>query len=145
MARSSTPRVLLAAVAGLGLATAACGSPKSPVEPDTPPDPSATFTRVQQQVFTPSCAFSGCHGGSAPQVQLDLTAGRSYASIVGVRSVESTRLRIAPGDPSGSYLVSKIKGDATISGSRMPLGGDALPADKVQLVVDWVRRGAPND
>ena len=74
----------------------------------------------------------------------DLSAGRAWAQIVSVRSVESTRLRIAPGDPDASYLISKVKGDATITGSRMPLGG-ALPPERVKLLVDWVRRGAPND
>jgi hypothetical protein len=75
---------------------------------------------------------------------MDLSAGRSYASIVNVRAVESTRLRIAPGDPDASYLISKVRGDATITGSRMPPGG-ALPPERVNLLVDWVRRGAPND
>ncbi len=76
---------------------------------------------------------------------MDLSAGRSYASIVGVRAVESTRLRIAPGDPASSYLVSKTAGDATITGARMPFGGPYLSSATQQLLVDWVRRGAPND
>jgi len=117
---------------------------KSPVEPTDGPDPSATFSRVQAEVFTPSCAVAGCHGGSSPQLGLDLSAGKSWASIVNVRSVEATRLRVAPGDPDASYLVSKVKGDATITGSRMPLGGALTPAE-IDLIVDWVRRGAPND
>ena len=64
---------------------------------------------------------------------------------VGVQAVEAARPRIAPGDPSGSYLVSKTAGDATITGSRMPLGGPYLSTTQQKLLVDWVRRGAPND
>lgn len=134
----------LLAVLGLAAVLAACGTRKSPTEPSDVPDPSATFTRVQAEVFTASCALSGCHSGPNPQLGMDLSAGKAYAQIVNVRAVESSRPRIAPGDPDGSYLVSKVKGDATITGSRMPFGGN-LPPERVQLLVDWVRRGAPND
>jgi hypothetical protein len=144
MSRSSSAVLSLVAVLGLGVALAACGTRKSPTEPSDVPDPSATFARVQAEVFTPSCALSGCHTGASPQQGMDLGAGRSYASIVNVRAVESRRLRIAAGDAEASYLISKIRGDATIAGSRMPPGG-ALSPEKVQLLVDWVRRGAPND
>lgn len=136
--------ISLVVALGLSVGLAACGTQKSPTEPGDPPDPTATFTRVQAEVFTASCALAGCHSGPNPQVGLDLSAGRAWAQTVNVRAVESSRLRIAPGDPDASYLVSKVKGDATITGSRMPFGG-ALPSKDLQLLVDWVRRGAPND
>ena len=144
MPGSRIPVVSLTVLLGLSAALAACGTRKSPTEPTDGPDPSATFTRVQAEIFTPSCARSGCHAGASPQLGMDLSAGRSYASIVNVRSVESTRLRIAPGDTAGSYLVSKVAGDATITGVRMPPGG-ALSSEQLTLLADWVRRGAPND
>lgn len=129
----------------LALSLAACGTRKTPTEPVEPVNPSATFSRVQAEIFTPSCALSGCHAGGSPQAGMDLSAGKSYASTVGVRASESTRPRIAPGDPASSYLISKTAGDATISGSRMPLGGPYLPDSAQKLLVDWVQRGAPND
>ena len=144
MPGSRTLQLSLAAVLALGLALAGCGTRKSPTEPTDEPDPGATFTRVQAEIFTPSCALSGCHAGANPQLGMDLSAGRSYASIVNVRSVESTRLRITPGDTAASYLVSKVAGDATITGVRMPPGG-ALSSEQLTLLADWVRRGAPND
>jgi hypothetical protein len=135
------PLLVFAAVAAL-----ACGTRKSPTEPnDDLPDPSATFSRVQAEVFTPSCALSGCHAGATPARSMDLSAGRAYGQVVGVPSAGSSRLRVAPGDVAGSYLVSKLRGDATITGSRMPLGGPYLSSEREQLVVDWIRRGAPND
>ena len=137
-------RGLLPVAVFLALAAGGCGTAKSPTEPVDGPDPAATFTRVQSEIFTPSCAFAGCHAAPGPQQGLVLSAGQSYAAIVNVRAQQSTRLRIAPGDPDASYLVSKVKGDATITGSRMPLGGTLSPS-QVQLLVDWVRRGAPND
>jgi hypothetical protein len=137
--------IAIAIAIALALTIGGCGTRKSPTEASSPPDPTATLTRVQAEIFTPSCAKSGCHAGAAPQRGMDLSVGRSYAMIVGVQAVESTRLRIAPGDAAGSYLVSKLAGDATITGSRMPLGGPYLTATTQQLLVDWVRRGAPND
>lgn len=139
-------RTRLVAAIVLAVATAACGTRKTPVEPDEgPPSPSATFTRVQAEVFTPSCALSGCHAGPAPANGMDLGSGRAYGQVVGVAAVGSTRLRVAPGDVAASYLASKIRGDATITGSRMPLGGPYLSTEREQLVLDWIRRGAPND
>ncbi len=138
-------RLAAAAVATL-LLLGGCGKQKeTPTGPSSPPDPTATFTRVQREVFTPSCALSGCHAGAAPQQGMSLEAGKAYGNVVGVPAVESSLLRVSPGLSEESYLVVKIRGDASIVGNRMPLGGPYLAPDKIQLVVDWVRRGAPND
>ncbi len=115
------------------------------VGPSTPPDPTATFTRVQREVFTPSCALSGCHAGSAPQLGMVLEAGKAYRSLVDVVSVETSLLRVFPGLPNDSYLVVKLRGDPAILGSRMPPGGTTVTSAQLSLVVDWIRRGAPND
>ncbi|MDX1582970.1 MAG: hypothetical protein R3338_05145 [Thermoanaerobaculia bacterium] len=128
----------------------ACGELKSPTEPIQPPsepdDPSATFSRVQNEVFTPSCAFSGCHGAAAPQAGMELTEGVAYSNIVNVPSTEVPQFdRVEPGRPEQSYLYLKITGSDQIIGSRMPLGQPELPEDEVELVRDWIARGAPND
>jgi hypothetical protein len=140
--RHCIPVVLAAAV------VAGCGTRKDlPLGPGDggAPDPTATFTRVQGEVFSVSCALSGCHAGAFPQAGMNLSTGAAYAATVGVRSSERSELvRIAPGDPDRSYLVQKLRGDAGIVGSRMPLSGSVTDA-QVRLVVDWVRRGAPRD
>jgi hypothetical protein len=127
----------------------ACGELRTPTDPGAgggePIDPTATFTRVQNEVFTPSCGIIGCHHPVGQQSGLVLTAGNAYANIVGVASVESSALRrIAPGDPANSYLYRKITG-AGITGDRMPQSSPVLTDDKIKLVRDWIRRGAPND
>ncbi len=105
----------------------------------------ATFSAVQQQIFTPSCAFSGCHG-SFPQEGMDLRSGAAYANIVNVRSNQRSSLdRIEPLDPDNSYLYLKVLGDPSISGSRMPRGGSMLSQELLDLLRDWIERGAPND
>lgn len=150
MARSTTEtrRVLLRAAAIAAVAASmGCGQAKRlPFEPGGGvPDSSATFTRVQTEVFSVSCALSGCHAGSAPQAGMNLSAEVAYQNIVGVPSTERTDLkRIEPGDPDRSYLVKKLRGDPDISGSRMPLTG-SISGEARQLVIDWVRRGAPRD
>jgi hypothetical protein len=127
---------------------AACGELKSPTDPGTGPepiDPTATFTRVQSEIFTPTCAQIGCHDTIGQQSQMVLVAGQAYANIVNVQSVETPSLRrIQPNDPDNSYLYRKITG-ANITGARMPLNLPPLSDEKIRLVRDWIRRGAPND
>jgi len=128
--------------------TAACGelkTPTSPVGGGPPPDPSATFTRVQNEVFTPNCTTIACHDPLGQQSQMVLIPGRAYASTVGVSSVEMPQLqRVTPGDPAASYLYRKIVGSG-ITGDRMPLNQPPLSEQNIALVRDWIRRGAPND
>jgi hypothetical protein len=128
----------------------ACGELSTPTDPGggvggEPIDPTATFTRVQNEVFTPTCAVIGCHHPVGQQEQLVLMPGVAYANIVGVASIENPTLRrIAPGDPANSYLYRKIAG-AGITGDRMPQAGPPLNDASIKLVRDWIRRGAPND
>src|SRR5438105_1265493 len=103
-------KALLASVVVL----AACGKLKLPTEPllgSEPIDPTATFTRVQNEIFTPTCAQLGCHDRLGQQEQQVLTAGTAYGQTVNFPSVEMPSLRrIAPGDPANSYLYRKITG-----------------------------------
>lgn len=126
----------------------ACGelkTPTSPLDGGDPIDPTATFTRVQNEIFTPSCAVIGCHDPLGQSSQLILTAGQAYGNIVNRPSVEMPSLaRIQPNDFASSYLYRKITG-AGITGERMPLGGPPLSDAHINLVRNWIRRGAPND
>jgi hypothetical protein len=126
----------------------ACGELKSPTDPllnEPPPDPAATFTRVQNEIFTPTCARVGCHDRLGQQSQLVLVSGEAFGNIVGVASVEMPSLqRVTPGDPANSYLYRKLTG-AGITGDRMPQALPPLSDAELRLVRDWIRRGAPND
>jgi hypothetical protein len=127
-----------------------CGKLKElPTEPGGPGgepiDPTATFTRVQNELFTPTCAQLGCHDRLGHQEDQQLTAGVAYSQIVGHPSVEMPQLsRVTPGDVANSYLYRKITG-AGITGDRMPQGGPYLNDAQIKLIRDWIRRGAPND
>lgn len=129
------------------LSLVACGRLKSPTEPSggAAPDPAATFTRVQNEIFTPTCTQIGCHDTIGRQSQLVLVAGASYDAIVGRPSVEMPQLmRVAPVDPAASYLYRKVTGSG-IAGERMPAGLPPLSEVQLALIRDWIRRGAPND
>jgi hypothetical protein len=131
----------------VALVAGGCGDKKLPFEPTVQPtpNPSATFTRVQGVVFTVNCAVAGCHSSLSPQQGMSLAPGSAYANIVRVHSVERPDLsRVEPSSPDRSYLVKKLRGDPDITGVRMP-NGSTLTPDQIQLVIDWVRRGAPND
>lgn len=126
----------------------ACGELKSPTDAGGPGDPidqTATLTRVQTEIFTPTCANIGCHDPLGQSSEMILTAGRSYAQIVNRSSVEMPSLmRVRPNDPDNSYLYRKIIG-VNITGDRMPLQRPPLTDAQIKLVRDWIRRGAPND
>lgn len=128
---------LLVAIAGAGCEHA------DPLD-DGPSVP--TFTSIQQNIFTPNCAVSGCHLGGGAASQLDLSAGNAYSNLVGVASVEvPTLLRVEPGDPDNSYLVRKIEGGPGITGLQMPRGRDPLSTDQIQAIRGWIGAGAQND
>jgi PKD repeat protein len=106
----------------------------------------ATFSAVQQQIFSQSCAFSSCHGGAAPAQGLDLSEGAAYGEIVNAPSNQVPSLDlIEPSDPDNSYLYQKVTDDSPISGSRMPRGAAPLSQQLIDLLRDWIERGAPND
>src|SRR5438477_12994643 len=108
-------------------------------------DPTATFTRVQNEIFTPTCAAIGCHDRLGRQESLILVAGEAYANTVGRTSIEMPQLaRVQPGDVANSYLYRKIVGSG-ITGDRMPQNLTPLTDTQIKLVRDWIRRGAPND
>ncbi|HYM61521.1 MAG TPA: hypothetical protein VEZ11_11590 [Thermoanaerobaculia bacterium] len=142
---------LFVTVAALSIALLlSCGKLKElPTAPGgvgvEPIDPTATFTRVQNEIFTPTCGAIGCHDRLGQQEQLILSPGQSYAMIVGKISVEMPPLsRVTPNDFANSYLYRKITGTG-ITGDRMPQGGPYLADAQTKLIRDWIRRGAPND
>jgi hypothetical protein len=135
------------AIAAAVLLFLSCGELRSPTDPlgGDPPDPTATFTRVQNEIFTPTCASIGCHDVLGQESSLVLSAGSAYQNTVGVTSVQMPSLRrIEPGSPESSYLYRKLTG-AGISGERMPFGKPPLDESNLDLIRDWIRRGAPND
>ena len=106
-----------------------------------------TLTQIQNQIFTPICSV--CHSGPTSNVLpsgMNLTAGNSFASIVGVPSLQvPTFDRIEPGNPDDSYLIRKLEGGPGIMLSRMPQGGPFLDQATIDMVRQWTADGAPDN
>lgn len=152
------PLVGVAGVAGVaaaaGLFAAALlvgcgGTVRTPTEPTSggPTVQALTFSQIQTSIFTPTCAKSACHSSATATGGLVLEAGRAYVSIVGRPSQEEPQLEyVRPGSPDASYLLEKVRGDAGISGSRMPQDGPPfLSAQQIAGIAAWIQAGAPNN
>jgi hypothetical protein len=135
---------------GLFIATAAlamggCDEKLSDLTGPTP-NLKPTLSSIQSEILSPRCA--GCHIGNGRFLPgaMNLTEGNSYASLVGVASIEKPALqRVNPGDPENSYIVHKVEGRAGIAGARMPFNGTPLTDGQILVIKRWIELGAPNN
>jgi hypothetical protein len=132
-------------IAVAGLAMASCDEKLSDFTGPTP-NLKPTLSSIQTEIFSQRCI--GCHNGSGrflPSV-MNLNEGNSYASLVGVTSIQKPGLqRVAPGDPDNSYVIHKVEGRAGITGQRMPLNGTPLTDGQILVLRRWIELGAPNN
>jgi hypothetical protein len=104
-----------------------------------------TFTQVQDDIFTNSCAFSSCHSDGGGAQGLSLAEGSAYAAIVGVPSTLSMTMNlIEPGDHENSFLWQKCANAEGIVGEPMPQSS-GLDADRLAALEAWIDNGALND
>ncbi len=100
----------------------------------------ATFSGIQENVFTPTCAVSGCHNGTNFP---DLREGKAYNSLVNQSSLQNpSMLLVKAGDASNSYLMDKLNGEGTTS---MPKGMNQLERSVRDSITAWINKGAPNN
>ena len=137
--RAATAGTILAILAAVSCDGGSSGGVMQPPPPPLGP----TLESIQANIFTPKCALSGCHAGSAPQEGMNLSAGLAYSNIVNVPSTEVALDRVEAGDSSLSYLYWKVIGDPQIIGDRMPFGRPALSAAETDAIRDWIDAGAP--
>ena len=148
------PKACVVTLAILSLFVASCGggsggggsaSPLPPPPPPPPPPFGANFSEIQANVFTPTCAVSGCHAGAGAPQGLRLDAATSYALLVSVFSTENgTVMRVNPGNPNDSYLIQKLEGNASVGG-QMPLGRTPLTQVTIDVIRQWITDGAIDD
>jgi hypothetical protein len=113
--------------------------PEDEIENGGPSNMRATFSSIQVEVFSTSCALSGCHAGSQNP---NLSAGQSYNNLVNVSSLENpSMLRVKPGESGNSLLIKKLTGDGT---SIMPPAGQLSQA-KIDSIASWINKGALNN
>jgi hypothetical protein len=108
-------------------------------------EPVRSFGAIQQ-VFTASCALTSCHSSVARQGNLILEhEDLSYANLVDHPSEHPDAkamgmLRVESRHPGSSFLIRKLRGKGP--GDSMPQGGGMLPEETIQMIEDWIARGA---
>ena len=134
---------------GAGLFALGCADFETTVDPSGgAPDillPNPSFSTNVAPIFEKRCAVGGCHSIATHQAGLTLDSTRAYNALVGVpSSLRPTILRVAPGQPSQSWLVTMISADdATRENfSRMPLATQPLTANQIATIVRWIEQGA---
>ena len=102
-------------------------------------DARAELDMTVREIFARSCATSGCHSGTHPKLQLDLSPAAVPASLVGAASRQAGEFKlIDTEDPSKSYLLLKLTGGKGMRGKQMPLRAKALSAEEFATVSAWV-------
>jgi hypothetical protein len=118
-------------------------------DPTAPPVGGSSLASLSSNLFTPSCAFSSCHGGSAPQAGLSLESAGLHEALLGHQVAAKTSLPlVAPGDPDGSWLYQRMArceptDDDGNPLPHMPLNTPTLlPDGAVARVRQWIEAGA---
>jgi len=96
------------------------------------PSSNVSFSQDIYPVLQAKCAYSGCHSGTSPAGNIDLT---SWVNVT------STNI-ITIGDPDLSRLVWAINGTPAISPMPPPYTGLALTPNQVQGIITWIKEGA---
>ena len=103
---------------------------------------------LQEHVFTPGCAFAGCHDEATRAGALDLSdASSSYRGllnrpVVNAVASENGWLLVKPGDPELSFLVRKLRVPGLGEGAPMPIGDYQVSEFYLDLIVEWIALGA---
>ncbi len=112
----------------------------------TPPEGGgATLSQHVQPIFDQYCAVAGCHAGDIVAEGLDLSPGRSRASLVEIMARQNPNVPlVTPLNPTNSYLITKLTSDGQ-SGRRMPLNAPALGESELDIIRTWIIQGAPDN
>lgn len=111
----------------------------------------ATFQRIQTEVFDVSCALPACHSSVAQAGGLILEEGLSWEALVdspptNAAARENWTMRVMPGHPDESFLLAKLTGNlAAGEGLSMPHSGPLMNPEAVEIIEAWIRAGAPRE
>ena len=84
-------------------------------------------------LFASNCSTTGCHAGSSPAANLDLTAVNAYVRLFAKKEIDTV-------NPSNSFLYMTMNS----TGTPMPPTGK-LGANDIGLVLKWIQQGARNN
>lgn len=115
--------------------------------------PAGKFSEIYPLIFPlqtkGQCSF--CHGlppndKSNGLLSTGMDRAAAYQALVSQTSTSSKcggRSYVVPGKPDESLLLLKLT--AATCGDRMPLGGDPLTANQLEMVRSWIASGAKDD
>jgi hypothetical protein len=144
-------------VIGLCLTTIFFACKKVNVTPVVEKDHSNTngsFELIQKDILSKSCATSGCHSSindpSYKQHKLILTGADLYKNLINgkvtnSKAEEAGLKQVIPKDPEKSFFYQKMNFAASNYkyGNAMPLGANALTANQLKFIKEWIIAGAP--
>ena len=138
-----------------------CGSKleTASVSPVNIQNTTSSFSLIQDQILSPTCATVGCHSSiSDPtynQHRLLLSKGESYKNLIemGCENAQGkidNFKRVKPFNASESLLFRKLSWyhpDHTLKtyGKPMPLNGTSLYVGQIEFVRRWIEAGAPEN
>ncbi len=101
------------------------------------------FAFIEDKVLAPNC-LDGCHSGSDPGADMDLSVGAAYANLVNVPSHQSGWMRVVPNDASASALMVQVGAETgfAIEGT-MPWNQPKLCEPILDAMRRWIVAGAP--
>ena len=108
-----------------------------PVDPvvDPDPDPVVSFKDDVNPIIAERCAVGGCHDNVA-------SGGLNLTTYDNFKKGGKSGAAFVAEDADNSLVVKYIKGEKQ---PQMPIGGNPLNADEIQLFVDWINEGAENN
>lgn len=144
---------IILTISGLLIITACSKKMVDTVEPINV----SSFSLMQDKIFTPSCAISGCHISNTDatfrQHGLILEKSVAYENLLGVSpanelSKADGHLRVKAFKSLESLLYHKLNWDVAHHGGKqyglpMPLGKAALSIGQIEFVRRWIEAGAP--
>jgi hypothetical protein len=106
----------------------------------------AEWSYIHEAIIVPNCTTSNCHNEMTARAGLDLSEpDLAYQILVGATCGDpvggSTRNYVDPGRPETSQLIYMLRSEEI---DRMP-PDIALADAEVELIVSWIREGAPCD
>lgn len=104
---------------------------ETPAPTDTPATATVSFAKDVMPILKNRCLK--CHGGE------ETKEGLSVASYEALMAGSQNGPVVIPGDPDNSLLVQQL-----LNG-KMPKRGPKLTPDQIQIIIEWVRMGAPNN
>jgi cytochrome c len=111
---------------------AACGASATPVQPaKTSSAATVSFVNDVMPILQSRCF--NCHGGQ------NARNGLSFASYDTLMAGSNNGAVIIPGNPANSLLIQLVQE------GEMPKGGPKLTPEQVQILIDWITAGAPNN